>query len=100
MSYDANIGELRALSKLIQASIDDLEAALTSQKQVFPSSDEPFSLESEAGRTLPEAQAAVTAIVAAAGQLIAVAQPPIMRLLTTTVQVRRIARATDALKAI
>ena len=87
MSYDPNIGELRALSNLIQFAIDDLETGLIARKEAFPSPDEPFSMESEAARMTPEAQTAVTNIVAAAAQLMAVTQSPVMRLLATTVQV-------------
>ncbi|EKM60006.1 uncharacterized protein PHACADRAFT_250851 [Phanerochaete carnosa HHB-10118-sp] len=64
------LSELKALSKIIQGSIDSIEASLMSKSMEFPSPYTPMSLESEAPRMQPEVDRACAVIVSAAYQLI------------------------------
>ena len=86
-TVDVGLDELRALSRIIQTSIDKLEASLTARGEKFPSPNEPYTQESEAGRNAPDALSAVNNIVAAAGPLIAVASPPGQSLGNLAIQV-------------
>ncbi|KAI0318073.1 S-adenosyl-L-methionine-dependent methyltransferase [Amylostereum chailletii] len=72
------LAELKALSKLIQDSVEAIEASISAKGLTFPSSTTPFSLESEAGRNLPEVAQAGSVLVAAATQLITVARSPML----------------------
>lgn len=87
-STDYGISELRALSSLIQSSIDKIEEGLAATGKVFPSPDTTFNVESEDGRTNPRVQAEIDNIVAAAAQLIAVTRSPISTLTLSAGQVR------------
>ncbi len=82
--------ELRALSDLIKASVDKIEALCAERGQTFPLSDLPFTPQSEAPRMAPDVIAEGTIIVAAAAQLIAAVRPPPLGLLTYATQVSKV----------
>lgn len=82
------IAELRALSDLIKASVDKIEALCAERGQTYPTSDAPLSPQSEAPRMAPDVIAEGTIIVAAAAQLITAVRPPPLSVLTQAVQVR------------
>lgn len=88
MSNDkTDASELRALSNLIQSSVEKIEAALASRSQTFPSMDDPFTLESEAVRMSPDVLGPGSIIIAAAAQLISCVRVPALTVLTTCGQV-------------
>lgn len=66
--------ELAALTKLITSSVDAILKSCGSR--TFPSSDELFTLESEAARMDPDVQVQSGIAIAAATQLIAALRPP------------------------
>lgn len=70
------VAELRALSNLINASVDKIEAALVARGQQYPISDQLFTPQSEAARMAPDVMQEGSIIVAAAAQLIAATRPP------------------------
>ncbi|KAI0771399.1 O-methyltransferase [Irpex lacteus] len=80
------VAELRALSDLIKASVDKIEALCAERGQTYPTSDVPFSPQSEAPRMAPDVIAEGTIIVAAAAQLITAVRPPPLSVLTQAVQ--------------
>ena len=82
------LAELKALSKIIQGSIDAIEAAVTAKGLQFPSSSTPFSFESEAARNLPEVMQVTAVLVAAATQLVSVARSPMLSVTVAAQQVR------------
>ena len=86
-SNQYGLGELRALSNLIQASVDRIETSLATQGKTFPAANEPFTAESEAARSTPEVENAVGDIVSAASQLIAVSRTPMLTLIATALGV-------------
>ncbi|KAI9463927.1 S-adenosyl-L-methionine-dependent methyltransferase [Russula earlei] len=69
------LAELKALSNIIQSSIDQIEAVVTANSFTFPSSDSPFSLESEAPRMHSDIHEAGSLITSAAAQLITLVRP-------------------------
>ena len=79
---------LKQLSDLIAASAHNIDAACEARGVPFPSLDEPFSDESEDARNGPELLNSIGIIVAAATQLIAVADVPSTHLLSVVLQVR------------
>ena len=79
---------LKQLSDLIAASVHDIDAACEARGLPFPSLDEPFSDESEEARKGPEILNSIGIIVAAAMQLIAVANVPSTHLFSVLLQVR------------
>ncbi len=82
------VKELRALSQLINASIDEIEHAMVSRGQSFPLLNESYSLESEIPRMEPDMVAAGAVITSAAAQLIAAVRIPAVSALVTALQVR------------
>ncbi|THG99674.1 hypothetical protein EW026_g2708 [Hermanssonia centrifuga] len=80
------VKELRALSQLINASIDEIEHAMVSRGQSFPLLNESYSLESEIPRMEPDMVAAGTVITSAAAQLIAAVRIPAVSALVTALQ--------------
>ncbi|KAI0341313.1 O-methyltransferase [Trametopsis cervina] len=72
----ASLRELRALADLVKDSVDAIEQTCIAKGLPFPSLDEPFTLQSEGARMLPEVQQAAGILVSAAGQLIAAVRPP------------------------
>jgi hypothetical protein len=79
--------ELRALSKIIQDSISDIDAAVAASNLEFPSPYTPFTAESEAARTLPEVERASSLLIAAATQLVQTVRSPTYGILTLAMQV-------------
>ncbi|KAF8953241.1 O-methyltransferase [Flammula alnicola] len=78
---------MTALVKLIADSVAKVDSFCASHNVKLPSLDEPFTLESEGPRMLPEVSEAVSHIVSAAAQLIAIVQPAPVTLMTTAIQV-------------
>jgi len=86
VSRDA-LAELKALANIIQSSIEQIEAGLSTNTLTFPSPDSTFSLESEAPRMHPAIQSAGSLITSAAAQLISLARPAQITLLEISLQV-------------
>jgi hypothetical protein len=86
VSRDA-LAELKALVNIIQSSIEQIEADLSTNNLSFPSPDSTFSLESEAPRMHPDIQSAGSLIASASAQLISLARPSQITLLETSLQV-------------
>ena len=78
---------MKALANIIQSSIEQVEADLSTNNLTFPSPDSIFSLESEASRMHPDIQSAGTLITSAAAQLISLARPAQITLLEISLQV-------------
>lgn len=93
MSQDV-LAELKTLANIIQSSIDSIEATVTSNAFIFPSSDVPFSLESEAPRMHPSIQSAGSLIASASAQLMTLVRPAPLVVLDVVMQVNRIIPAT------
>ncbi len=68
MSKDV-LGELKTLANIIQSAVNEVEVAVNANALVLPSSNTPFSLESEAPRMHPSIQSAGSLITAAAAQI-------------------------------
>lgn len=81
------MAELKALANIIQSSIEQIEADLSTNTLTFPSPDSTFSLESEAPRMHPDIQSAGSLITSAAAQLISLARPAQITLLEISLQV-------------
>ena len=82
------VPQLRALSDLIKASVDRIEALCAELNQTYPLLELPITPQSEAARMSPDVIAEGTLIVAAAGQLIATVRPPLLGMPAQAVQVR------------
>jgi len=74
MSQDV-LAELKTLANIIQSSIDSIEATVNANAFVLPSSNAPFTLESEAPSMHPSIQSAGSIITSAAAQLITLVRP-------------------------
>jgi hypothetical protein len=81
------LAELKALSNIIQSSIEQIEAVVTANSFTFPSPDLTFSIESEAPRMHPAIQSAGLLITSAAAQLITLVRPAPRTILDSTNQV-------------
>lgn len=81
------VAELRALSNLIKASVDKIEALCLERGQTYPSLNSTFTGQSEAPRMAPDVIAEGTIIVAAAAQLVAAVRSPPVGILTESCQV-------------
>lgn len=68
--------QLLELAKIISDSVQSIDRACTESGLAFPSLDDPFTPQSEAFRTNPEANEAANIIAAAAFQLVATVLPP------------------------
>jgi hypothetical protein len=79
---------MNALVKLITDSVAKVDKFCGANNIKLPSLDEPFTLESEAPRMQPEVSEAVSNIISAAAQLIAVVRPAPITVMTTAIQVR------------
>jgi hypothetical protein len=86
-NYLSGLAELKALTKIIQDSVDSIEAATTRNSVEYPSSATPFSIESEAALTIPEVEKACTLIVSAANQLVYTARSPMQSVIAAAMQV-------------
>ena len=83
------LSELKALSKIIQDSVNSIETALASNNLEFPSPYTPFTLESEAARQQPDVARASALIVSASYQLINFVRSPTLTVVTAAFQVFR-----------
>ena len=81
------LSELRALSKIIQDSINVIETTTAAKDLQFPSSRTPLTMESEAARMLPEVEGACALIVAATAQLAFAVRSPLQSVITVALQV-------------
>jgi hypothetical protein len=86
-SQDA-LAELKALINIMQSSVEQIEAAVTTNSFNFPSPNSPFSFESEAPRMHPAIRSAGAMITSAASQLITLVRPAPLTLLDLTLQVK------------
>ncbi len=84
---DDALAELKALANIIQSSIEQIEANLSTNSLTFPSPDSTFSLESEAPRMRPDIQSAGSLITSAAAQLITLVRPAQITLFDIALQV-------------
>ncbi|KAI0049517.1 S-adenosyl-L-methionine-dependent methyltransferase, partial [Auriscalpium vulgare] len=80
--------ELKALSSIIQTSIEQIEDAVKAHALEFPSPATPFSPDTEAARNLPDVVAAGVLITAAAAQITTLVRPPALTVLSYTMQAR------------
>lgn len=81
------LADLKALSNIIQSSIEQIETAVTANSLTLPSPDSAFTLESEGPCMHPAVLAAGSLISSAAGQLLAVARPAPLVIMDTMMQV-------------
>jgi hypothetical protein len=84
------LAELKALSNIIQSSIEELETAVAANSFIYPSPDAPFSLESEAPRFHPDVVSAGSLITSAAAQLITLVRPAPLTVFDVMMQVKLI----------
>ena len=89
MPQDA-LAELKALANIIQTSVDNIEAAVNANALTLPSSNVPFSLESEAPRMHLSIQSAGSLITSAAAQLMTLVRPTPLVIIDVMMQVNRI----------
>jgi hypothetical protein len=82
------LAELKALSDIIQSSVEQIEAVVATNSFNFPSPDSPFSLESEAPRMHPAIRSAGSLITSAAAQLMTLVRPAPLTLLDLMMQVK------------
>jgi hypothetical protein len=82
------LAELKALANIIQSSIEQIEATVTSNSFTYPSPDSTFSLETEAPRMHPAILSAGSLITSAAAQLITLVRPAPLTLFDIMMQVR------------
>ncbi|PSS29885.1 hypothetical protein PHLCEN_2v2616 [Hermanssonia centrifuga] len=87
MNTQDAVKDLRALSRLINTSIDQIENGMLSRGQTYPLLSEPYSTEAEKPRMAPDILAAGSIIIAAAAQLIASVRIPVTSILVTAIQV-------------
>ncbi|KAI0266044.1 S-adenosyl-L-methionine-dependent methyltransferase, partial [Russula aff. rugulosa BPL654] len=77
---------LKALANIIQSSIEQIEATVTTNSFTYPSSGSTFSLETEAPRMHPAIMSAGSLITSAAAQLITLVRPAPLTLFDITMQ--------------
>ena len=82
------LAELKALSAIVQSSIEQIEGVVSANSFTFPSPDSTFSPESEAPRLHPAIQSAGALITSAAAQLITIVRPAPLTLFDITMQVK------------
>jgi hypothetical protein len=87
---------MKSLTSIIQSSVDKIEEVLTANAFVLPSSNAPFSLESESPRMHPTIQSAGSLITSAAAQLMTLGRPAPLVVLDVMMQVNRIVAVTIA----
>ncbi|KAI0265261.1 S-adenosyl-L-methionine-dependent methyltransferase [Russula aff. rugulosa BPL654] len=80
------LAELKALANIIQSSIEQIEATVTTNSFTYPSSGSTFSLETEAPRMHPAIMSAGSLITSAAAQLITLVRPAPLTLFDITMQ--------------
>jgi hypothetical protein len=81
------LAELKALANIIQSSIEQIEATVTTNSFTYPSPDSTFSLETEAPRMHPAIMSAGSLITSAATQLITLVRPAPLTLFDIMMQV-------------
>ena len=81
------LAELKALGNIIQSSIEQIEATVTTNSFAYPSPDSTFSLETEAPRMHPAILSAGSLITSAAAQLITLVRPAPLTLFDIMMQV-------------
>jgi hypothetical protein len=81
------LAELKALANIIQSSIEQIEATVTTNSFTYPSPDSTFSLETEAPRMHPAILSAGSLITSAAAQLISLVRPAPLTLFDVMMQV-------------
>ncbi|THG93493.1 hypothetical protein EW026_g7759 [Hermanssonia centrifuga] len=86
MNTQDAVKDLRALSNLINISVDQIENEMLSRGQTYPLLSEPYSPETEKPRMAPDILAAGSIIIAAAAQLIASVRIPVTSVLVTAIQ--------------
>ena len=86
------LDELRALSRIIQDSIEAIDSIVKANNVEFPSPHTPFTVESEKARALSDVQKQSALIIAAAMQLVQSVRSPTLGLLTLAMQVDDIPR--------
>jgi hypothetical protein len=91
------LAELKTLANIIQSSVDSIEATVNANAFALPSSNTPFSLESEAPRMHPIIQSAGSLITSAAAQLMTLVRPAPLVVTDIAMQVNRIVLAIVAL---
>lgn len=82
--------QLKALAKLVNDSVAEIEKSCTARNVVFPSLSEPFTPESEAARADLAVVEAAGVITAAASQLIALVRPAPLTLFMRSIQVSHV----------
>jgi hypothetical protein len=81
------LAELQALADIIQSSVEQIKAVVTTNSLTFPSPGSQFSLESEAPRMHPAIQSPGLLITSAAAQIMALVRPAPLTLLDIMMQV-------------
>lgn len=81
------LAELKTLANIIQSSIDNMETVVNDNAFVLPSSNAPFSLQSETPRMHPSIQSAGSLITSAAAQLMTLVRPAPLVVLDAVMQV-------------
>jgi hypothetical protein len=84
------LGEMKALLSIIQSSVNKIEEALTANASVLPSSNAPFSRESESPLLRPSVRSAGALITSAAAQLMTLVAPAPLVIGDMVTQVNRI----------
>ena len=84
------LGEMKALLSIIQSSVNKIEEALTANASVLPSSNAPFSRESESPLLRPSVRSAGALITSAAAQLMTLVTPAPLVISDMVMQVNRI----------
>ena len=79
--------QLKALAKLVNDSVAEIEKSCIARNVIFPSLSEPFTPESEAARADHAVIEAAGIITAAASQLIALVRPAPLTLFMRSIQV-------------
>lgn len=85
---------MKSLASIIQSSVDKFKEILTANAFVLPSSNAPFSLDSESPRMHPSIQSAGSLITSAAAQLPTLGGSAPLVVLDVMMQVNRIALVT------
>ena len=81
------LAELKTLANIIQSSIDNMETVVNDNAFVLPSSNAPFSPQSETPRMHPSIQSAGLLITSAAAQLMTLVRPAPLVVLDAVMQV-------------
>ncbi|KAH9065481.1 S-adenosyl-L-methionine-dependent methyltransferase [Lactarius vividus] len=87
------LGGLKTFVNIIQSSVDKIEEVLSSSVLFLPSSNVPFSLESESPRMDPSIQSAASLITSAAMQLMTLVRPAPLVVTVVVMQVNRMVAA-------